>query len=83
MDLIQDLHDRIEHDITTDELIAMTNFAIMILRERTDDSINYNMSTKQISTLARVVDKETSTFRKNYDKDILSPLHRSPDDLPF
>jgi hypothetical protein len=45
----------------------------MILRERTDDSINYNMSTKQISTLARVVDKETSTFRKNYDKD----------DLPF
>ena len=42
MDLIQDLHDRIEHDITTDELIAMTNFAIMILRERTDDSINYN-----------------------------------------
>ena len=83
MDLIQDLHDRIEHDITTDELIAMTNFAIMILRERTDDSINYNMSTKQISTLARVVDKETSTFRKNYDKDILSPLHGSPDDLPF
>ena len=83
MDLIQDLHNRIEHDITTDELIAMTNFAIMILRERTDDSINYNMSTKQISTLARVVDKETSTFRKNYDKDILSPLHRSPDDLPF
>ena len=43
MDLIQDLHDRIEHDITTDELIAMTNFAIMILRERTDDSINYNV----------------------------------------
>jgi len=83
MDLIQDLHDRIEHDITTDELIAMTNFAIMILRERTDDSINYNMSTKQISTLARVIDKETSTFRKNYDKDILSPLHKSPDDLPF
>ena len=83
MDLIQDLHDRIEHDITTDELIAMTNFAIMILRERTDDSINYNMSTKQISTLARVIDKETSTFRKNYDKDILSPLHGSPDDLPF
>ena len=83
MDLIQDLHDRIEHDITTDELIAMTNFAIMILRERTDDSINYNMSTKQISTLARVIDKETSTFRKNYDKDILSPLHESPDDLPF
>jgi|TARA_B110001469_G_C9436050_1_gene221224 hypothetical protein len=77
MDLIQDLHDRIEHDITTDELIAMTNFAIMILRERTDDSINYNMSTKQISTLARVVDKETSTFRKNYDKDDFS------DDLPF
>tara|TARA_R110000782_G_C14607602_1_gene391776 strand:+ start:89 stop:322 length:234 start_codon:yes stop_codon:yes gene_type:complete len=77
MDLIHDLHDRIEHDITTDELIAMTNFAIMILRERTDDSINYNMSTKQISTLARVVDKETSAFRKNYDKDDFS------DDLPF
>ena len=38
--------------------------------ERTDDSVNYNMSTKQISTLARVIDKETSTFRKNYDKDI-------------
>jgi hypothetical protein len=55
----------------------MTNFAIMILRERTDDSINYNMSTKQISTLARVVDKETSAFRKNYDKDDFS------DDLPF
>ena len=78
MDLIQDIHPIIEHELTTDELIAMINFGIMILRERTDDSINYNISTKQISSLARVIDNEPSDFRKNYEK-----KEQYNNDLPF
>jgi len=68
MDLIQDIHPILEHELTLEELINVTNFAIMIIRERTDDSVSYNMSTKQISSLTRVAEAEPSEFRQNYGK---------------
>jgi hypothetical protein len=68
MDLIQDIHPILEHELTLDELVNVTNFAIMIIRERTDDSISFNMSTKQISALTRVTEAEPSAFRQNYEK---------------